>query len=73
MASMSTPKKKKSDAPAAKSRGTVFNLRVGRLEPLLDAYVNAQDVPPDKTAVIYKALERFLAERGYTLPADGKG
>jgi hypothetical protein len=68
MTGMSKPKK--TDKPAAekpvqKGRGTVFNIRLGHeREALLAEYIALQDVAPDKSAVILKAFDEFMARRG---------
>lgn len=68
---MSTPKKKKDAAPVAKSRGTTFSLRLGPdREAALARFIESQEVPPEKTAVILRALDKFLAEKGLLPPAD---
>ena len=61
--------KKKTEKPAAKSRGKVFNVRLGdALEKAVVTYIESQEVPPDKTAVILTALRKFLAEKGLWPP-----
>jgi len=61
---MSKPKKTSKPA-ASKSRGTVFNIRLGLdRESVLEQYLAIQDVAPDKTAVILKAFDEFMARRG---------
>ena len=71
---MSKPKKTDKPAveqPAAKSRGTVFNVRLGlEREAVLEEFISLQDVAPDKTAVILKAFDEFMARRG--LPSKEK-
>lgn len=69
MPDMSAPKKKKPDAP--KGRGSVFNLRLGpEREAVLNRYIAMQDVPPEKTAVLLRAFEKFMAEKGLWPPGD---
>jgi hypothetical protein len=70
MSGMSKPKK--IDKPA-KSRGTVFNIRLGlEREATLAEYIALQDVAPDKSAVILKAFDEFMAKRGLP-PKESKG
>lgn len=66
--SMSKPTK--SDK-TPKSRGTVYNLRLGlEREAILNEYIAQQDVAPDKSAVLLKAFDEFMAKRG--LPSAKK-
>lgn len=61
--------KKKTGKPAAKSRGKVFNVRLGDdLEAAVTKYIELQEVQPDKTSVILTALRKFLAEKGLWPP-----
>lgn len=63
LSDMSKPKKQAK--PVAKSRGTVFNIRLGPdRESILAQYIALQDVAPDKSAVILKAFDEFMAKRG---------
>lgn len=69
---MSKPKKATKPA-VSKSRGTVFNVRLGlEREAVLETYLSMQDVAPDKTAVILKAFDEFMAKRGLT-PKEKQG
>lgn len=65
-------KPKKTDSPqSAKNRGTVFNLRLGLArEAQLSDYIAQQDVEPDKTAVLLKAFDEFMAKRGVVAPKE---
>ena len=68
LSGMSKPKKTDKPAveqPVTKSRGTVFNVRLGlEREAVLEEFIAMQDVAPDKTAVILKAFDEFMARRG---------
>jgi hypothetical protein len=70
MSGMSKPKKATAkpaaEKPAPESRGPVYNLRLSHAHAsALAAFVNAQKVPPDRSQVFLKALEKFLAEDGF--------
>lgn len=68
---MSKPKKTDRTQPA-EGRGPVYNLRLSHdLSAALTAFVNAQKVPPDKSQVLLKALEKFLEEDGFWPPKPG--
>lgn len=68
LSGMSKPKKNDKPAveqPVTKGRGTVFNVRIGLdREAVLEEFIAMQDVAPDKTAVILKAFDEFMARRG---------
>lgn len=52
-------------------RTPVINIRLGQeREAAVAAFIAAQKVPPDKTAVILKALEVFLEQEGFWPLAD---
>jgi len=60
------------EQPASKSRGPTVMIRPDpQTEAELVAYINAQDVAPDRSAVGLKALREFLVSRGFRKP-DGK-
>lgn len=65
---MSKPKKSK----PSRDRGPVLFLRLPEeTEAAILAYIAAQDVPPDKTAVGLAAIHEFLAKRGFWPPKRG--
>jgi len=69
MVVMSKPKKVDSKA-APKDRGPVLYLRLtADHEKALQAFINAQRIKPDRTAVGLTALEELLAKEGHWPPA----
>ena len=67
------PQAAKSDVPTAKYRGPVLNLRLGaEREAAVAAFIAAQKVPPDKSAVVLAALDAFLRDEGFWPPAGEK-
>lgn len=68
MAGMSTPKKK---AGAKPPRGPAFTIRFGpERDAAIQRYIDLQEVQPDKTAVVLKAVDKFLAEKGLWPPGQ---
>jgi hypothetical protein len=70
MADMSKRKpERKPEAAAEKGKPPVLYLRITPDdEAALQAYIDAQDTPPDRTAVGLRALRQFLESRGYRHP-----
>lgn len=61
--------KQKPPKPGSKDRGPVLYLRLDEpTEDALQAFIRAQTVEPDRTAVGLKALHEFLAKHGFWPP-----
>lgn len=75
-AMLGTMSKKKANSSAAsgpKDRGPVLFIRLKpEMEQALQAFIGAQDVEPDRSAVGLKALSEFLEKRGFWPPAGEK-
>ncbi len=72
-----TMSKKKANPPAtssgSKDRGPVLFIRLKPdMEEALQAFIGAQDVEPDRSAVGLKALSEFLEKRGFWPPPSEK-
>ncbi len=67
---MSEPSKpKKGQKAAPKDRGPVLYVRLDNTtEQALQAFMKAQTVEPDRSAVGMKALHEFLAKHGFWPP-----
>jgi hypothetical protein len=66
---MSVMSKQRPKKPGAKDRGPVLYLRLDEeLEAALQAFIAAQTVPPDRTAVGLKALQDLLQKHGHWPP-----
>lgn len=69
---MPKPRKSEPPKPVSKPRGPVLFIRLdGDTEAALVAFIAAQDVEPDRSAVGLKALRGFLRERGFYPPKKG--
>ena len=65
-----TSKLRKSKLGTPKARGPVLFLRMpDYLEAALQAFIDAQLVPPDRTAVAVAALEGYFRKHGYLPPS----
>lgn len=73
MALMSKAKKPAAPKETAKPTPPVLYLRLTAAdEAALQAYIEAQDTPPDRTAVGLRAVRSFLTERGFLTPTKSK-
>ena len=69
MPTMSKPQKKPAPNPAKGGKPPVLYIRPTHAhEAALQAYIAAQDTPPERTTVAVRALEHFLEARGFWPP-----
>ena len=62
-------KKSQPEQPLPTGRSPVLNVRLGHeREAAIAAFIASQKVPPDKTAVVLAAVDKFLTEEGLWPP-----
>lgn len=59
------PRRKPGRKPAQRSGAPVALWLDDELTAALQAYIDAQDVPPDKSAVLRTGLRLFLQQKGF--------
>lgn len=68
---MAKTKPTKPETQPTTGRAPVLNLRLGHeREAAIAEFIAAQKVPPDKTAVVLAAVDKFLEEEGLWQPKE---